>query len=176
MKGFLSFGGMLLLALTVITKLADGNQVVDAMIPKPTFTKAQNKTGLITLERSVCFGTCPSYIVTLASDGKVTWEGRDFVKTKGKATAQIKPDDFDKLVKEFERIKFATLDDKYETGTRGCPESSTDNPSAQSSIRMNGKTKSVLHYYGCRDSEVLRKLTALERKIDEVIGTEKWIK
>src|SRR3977135_4156634 len=102
-----------------------------------TVVKAQNKTGLITLERSVCFGTCPSYIVTLASDGKVAWEGRDFVKTKGKATAQVKSEDFNKLVKEFERIKFATLDDKYETGTRGCPESATDNPSAQTSIRMN---------------------------------------
>src|SRR5258706_8044593 len=141
-----------------------------------TVVKAQNKTGLITLERSVCFGTCPSYIVTLASDGKVTWEGRDFVKTIGKATAQIRPEAFDKLVKEFEKIKFATLDDKYETGTRGCPESATDNPSAQVSIRTNGKTKGVLHYYGCRDSEVLRKLTALERKIDEVIGTERWLK
>jgi hypothetical protein len=141
-----------------------------------TVIKAQNKTGLITLERSVCFGTCPSYIVTLASDGKVTWEGRDYVKTTGPATAQIKPEDFNKLVEEFERIKFATLDDKYETGTRGCPESATDNPSAQTSIRINGKTKSVLHYYGCRDSEVLRRLTLLERKIDEVIGTERWIK
>jgi uncharacterized protein DUF6438 len=141
-----------------------------------TVVKAQNKTGLITLERSVCFGTCPSYIVTLESDGKVTWQGRDFVKTKGKATARIKPEDFNRLVKEFERIKFATLDDKYETGTRGCPESATDNPSAQTSIRMNGKTKAVLHYYGCRGPEVLRTLTALERKIDEVAGTEKWIK
>src|SRR5258706_333466 len=83
-----------------------------------TVVKAQNKTGLITLERSVCFGTCPSYIVTLASDGKVIWEGRDFVKTMGKATAQIRPEGFDKLVKEFEKIKFATLDDKYETTIR----------------------------------------------------------
>src|SRR5260221_13182833 len=78
---------------------------------------AQDKTGLITLERGVCFGTCPSYIVTLACDGTVTWEGRDFVKTKGKATAQIKPEDFNKLVREFERIKFATLTDKYQPGT-----------------------------------------------------------
>jgi hypothetical protein len=166
----------LLVTTLLLTLPASAQQTYQLKPRHKTVIKAQNKTGLITLERSVCFGTCPSYIVTLTSDGKVTWEGRDFVKTKGKATAQIKPDDFDKLVKEFERIKFATLDDKYETGTRGCPESSTDNPSAQSSIRMNGKTKSVLHYYGCRDSEVLRQLTALERKIDEVIGTEKWIK
>src|SRR5260370_23277174 len=118
-----------------ITQLVDGNKGVHAMIPKLIFVAAQDKTGLITLERSVCFGTCPSYIVTLASDGKLTWEGRDFVKTMGKATAQIRPEAFDKLVKEFEKIKFATLDDKYETGTRGCPEWATANQSSQVSIR-----------------------------------------
>src|SRR5258708_17436292 len=159
-----------------ITQLVDGNKVVHAMIPKSIFIAAQDKTGLITLERGVCFGTCPSYIVTLAADGTVTWEGRDFVKTKGKATAHIKPEDFNKLVREFERIKFATLDDKYQPGTPSCGPSATDMPSAQTSIHLNGKTKSVLHYYGCRDSEVLRALTALERKIDEVIDTAKWIK
>src|SRR5260221_14226444 len=83
---------------------------------------AQDQTGLITLERGVCFGTCPSYMVTLAADGSVTWEGRDFVRTKGKATAHIKPEAFNKRVREFERIKFATLDYKYEPGTRGCPQ------------------------------------------------------
>src|SRR5258708_1745763 len=159
-----------------ITQLVDGNKGVHAMIPKSIFVAAQRRNDLITLERTVCFGTCPSYIVTLAADGKVTWEGRDYVKTTGPATAQIKPEDFNKLVKEFERIRFATLDDKYEPGTPGCPVSATDNPSAQTSIRINGKTKGVLHYYGCRDSEVLRSLTALERKIDEVIGTDMWIK
>ncbi|HXM50709.1 MAG TPA: DUF6438 domain-containing protein [Pyrinomonadaceae bacterium] len=153
-----------------------GNKGVHAMIPKSIFIAAQDQTGLITLERGVCFGTCPSYIVTLAADGTVTWEGRDFVKTKGKATAHIKPEAFNKLVREFERIKFATLDDKYQPGTPGCGPSATDMPSAQTSINLNGKTKSVLHYYGCRDSEVLRTLTALEHKIDEVIDTEKWIK
>ncbi|SRR6266404_2417655 len=137
---------------------------------------AQDKTGLITLERGVCFGTCPSYIVTIACDGTVTWEGRDFVKTRGKATAQMKPEDFKKLVKEFERIKYFSLDDKYEPGRPGCPTSATDMPSARTAIQTDGKTKSVSHYYGCRGSEVLRTLTALERKIDEIIGTEKWIK
>jgi len=159
-----------------ITQLVDGNKGVHAMIPKSIFITAQDNTDMITLERGVCFGTCPSYIVTLASDGKVTWEGRDFVKTKGKATAQIKPEDFKKLAREFERIKYFSLDDTYEPGRPGCATSATDMPSARTAIQTDGKTKSVSHYYGCRDSEVLRTLTALERKIDEVIGTEKWIK
>jgi hypothetical protein len=176
MKRFVSIGGMLLLALAVTAQVVDGNKGDDAKIPKSIFVAAQDKTGLITLERGVCFGTCPSYIVTLASDGTVTWEGHDFVKTKGKATAQMKPEDFKKLAREFEKIKYFSLDDKYEPGRPGCPTSATDMPSARTAIQTGGKTKSVSHYYGCRDSEVLRTLTALERKIDEVIGSEKWIK
>ena len=52
----------------------------------------------------------------------------------------------------------------------------TDMPSAITSIRLKGKSKTVSHYYGCGDSGVLPKLTALENKIDEVAGTQKWIK
>jgi hypothetical protein len=157
-----------------ITQLVDGNKGVHAMILKSIFT-GQGKGGVITLERSVCFGTCPSYKVTVASDGTVTFEGRDFVKTKGTATARIKSDDFNKLVTEFEKIYFS-LDDKYEPGTPGCGPAVTDMPYVQTSIQINGKTKRVSHYHGCRESEVLRALSALERKIDEIGGTEKWIK
>jgi len=158
-----------------ITQLVDGNKGVHAMIPRSIFT-GQGKGGVITLERSVCFGTCPSYKVSVASDGTVTFEGRDFVKTKGKATAQIKPDDFNKLVNDFEKIRYFSLDDKYEPGTPGCGPAATDLPSARTTIEMNGKTKSVSHYHGCRESEVLRALSALERKVDEIAGTDKWIR
>jgi hypothetical protein len=158
-----------------ITQLVDGNKGVHAMILKSIFT-ARDKSGVITLERSVCFGTCPSYRVAVASDGKVTFEGRDFVKTKGTATVQVKPEDFKTLANEFEQITYFSLDDKYEPGTPGCGPAVTDLPYVKTSIQMNGKTKSVSHYHGCRESEVLRALTALERKIDEIAGTEKWIK
>jgi acetamidase/formamidase len=159
-----------------ITQLVDGNKGVHAMIPKAIFVTANRKGDFVTLERTVCFGSCPIYKVTITQNGTVTYEGRDFVKTKGTATAQIKPEDFNKLTGEFEKIKYFSLDDRYEPGAPGCPNAATDSPSARTSIRKNGRTKGVSHYYGCRDSEVLRALTALERKIDEVAGTEKWIR
>jgi len=159
-----------------ITQLVDGNKGVHAMIPKSIFVAAQDRSDFITLERGPCFGTCPIYQVTVARDGTVTFEGHNFVKTKGRATARIRPEDFTRLVKEFEKIKYDSLDDKYEPGLPGCPGAVTDLPYARTSIQKNGRTKNVSHYHGCRDSEVLRALTALERKIDEVAGTEKWIK
>lgn len=159
-----------------ITQLVDGNKGVHAMIPKSIFTVPRDQGGVITLERGPCFGTCPIYKVTVASGGAVSFDGFNFVKTKGKATAQINPEEFKRLVNEFETIKFSSLDDKYEPGSPGCGPAVTDMPYVRTSIQMNGKTKSVSHYHGCRDSEVLRALSGLERKIDEIAGTEKWVK
>src|SRR3989454_10321979 len=45
-----------------ITQLVDGNKGVHAMIPKSIFV-AGRKGDVITLERTVCFGTCPDYKV-----------------------------------------------------------------------------------------------------------------
>jgi acetamidase/formamidase len=163
-----------------ITQLVDGNKGVHAMIPKSIFVSGQDKPGdkndVITMERGACFGTCPIYKVAITSDGAVTFEGFNFVKTKGTATAQIKPEDFKKLVDEFEKIKYFSLDDSYTPGSPGCGVSATDLPSAGTSIQIKGRTKSVSHYYGCQPSDVLRALSVLERKIDETAGTEKWIR
>jgi acetamidase/formamidase len=159
-----------------ITQLVDGNKGVHAMIPKSIFIATQEKNNSITMTRGPCFGTCPIYKVTITSDGAVTFEGANFVKTKGTATSKITSEDFDKLVSEFEKIKFFSLDDRYEPGSPGCLSAATDNPSARTSIKLNGKAKSVSHYYGCHPSEILGKLSGLERKIDEIAGTEKWIK
>src|SRR3984893_251893 len=81
-----------------ITQLVDGNKGVHAMIPKSIFTAATGNHDFVTLERTVCFGNCPSYQVTIAQDGTVNFEGLDFVKTKGTAREQINPEDFNKLV------------------------------------------------------------------------------
>ena len=159
-----------------ITQLVDGNKGVHAMIPKAIFVATQGRNDLITLERTVCFGSCPSYRVTIAPDGTVTFEGRRFVKTTGTVTAQISADKFQQLVDEFERIKYFSLQDRYTQRADGCMTLMTDMPSANTSLSLNGRAKSVSHYFGCRGPEVLTALTSLERKIDEIAGTEKWIR
>jgi Domain of unknown function (DUF6438) len=73
------------------------------------------------------------------------------VKTKGTATAQIRSEKFQELVREFEKIKYSSLDEKYEPGSPGCGVAATDFPYARTSIQMTGRSKSVSHYHGCRD-------------------------
>lgn len=159
-----------------ITQLVDGNKGVHAMIPKSIFVEQKGSDDSITLERTACFGTCPMYKVTITSDGTVTFNGVRFTKTTGMAKGKITAEDFRQLVSEFENIDYFSLPDSYAPGTPVCPQRITDMPSANTSIRLKGKTKSVAHYYGCGDKGALAQLTALEKKIDDVAGTQKWIK
>ena len=163
-----------------ITQLVDGNKGVHAMIPKAIFvgqSANQNTSGdQITLERGACFGTCPVYQLTIKSDGTVAFDGKRFTKTTGNATGKISQNDFRALVSEFEKINYFSLPDAYTPGTKECPRMITDMPSADTSIRLKGRMKSVAHYYGCGTEGALAQLTALEKKIDEVVGIEKWTK
>lgn len=159
-----------------ITQLVDGNKGVHAMIPKSIFTGQKGSDDAITLERTACFGTCPMYKVTITADGTVTFNGERFTKTTGVAKGKISTSDFRNLVAEFEKINYFALPDAYAPGTPVCPQRITDMPSANTSIRLKSKMKSVQHYYGCGDKGALARLTALEKRIDEVAGTQKWIK
>jgi len=159
-----------------ITQLVDGTKGVHAMIPKAIFVKQKDPDDSITLERTACFGTCPVYKLTIASDGTVTFQGERSTKTNGTAVGHINVADFRRLKDDFAQINYFSLPDAYLPGTKECPRNVTDMPSANTSIRLNEKFKRVSHYLGCGDAGALSRLTALENKIDEVAGTEKWIK
>ena len=84
------------------------------------------------------------------------------------------------LVAEIERIKFFSLNDRYFKTEDGCPNVFIDQGGVEISIRMNGKTKTIGHYHGCQWAPFGAiypvELTALENKIDEIIGTKQWLK
>ena len=134
---------------------------------------------LITIRRSQCFGTCPDYTVSISADGAVKFEGREFVKTKGVAKGSISPDAVRQLIAAFENAKFFSLRDSYKSAEDGCPEQWTDSPSVETTLRLNGKTKSIHHYHGCMDDRgrtvYPAALTELENRIDEIAGTKRWI-
>ncbi|HXQ34312.1 MAG TPA: DUF6438 domain-containing protein, partial [Anaerolineales bacterium] len=66
---------------------------------------------VITMERTVCRGTCPAYKLTIEGNGTVIYEGQDFVQVKGKQTAGLSPAQIQDLVSAFEQAKFFTLTD-----------------------------------------------------------------
>jgi len=131
---------------------------------------------LITLERTVCYGFCPNYKLTISADGAVVFEGRRFVKKIGTVQSTISQEKLRELINKFEKIAYFQLRNRYEHTRDGCEGVVTDHPSANTSIRINGKSKSVRHYYGCTGLEVLDDLTKLEQAIDDAVDTAQWIR
>ena len=128
---------------------------------------------MISLERTECFGGCPVYKLTITADGAVVFRGRRFVKQDGATIrSAITQDRLKQLIAEFDRVKFFSLDDDYSETRLLCP---TDHPSAFTSIRINGKSKTINHYLGCREPKVPKGLTELENKIDEIVNTAQWL-
>ena len=145
---------------------------------------------LITLDRFPnAFNSGTRYTLTISSDGKVIFQRfrNPFVERFDPKDIALKPihatipeKSVAQLVAEFERIKFFSLKDRYAKTEDGCPGVWSDQGGAEISIRINGKEKTIGHYHGCA-REGLGKaypedLTSLEDKIDEVVGTERWLK
>jgi hypothetical protein len=122
----------------------------------------------IELSRTVCFGRCPAYSVTIQGDGKVHFNGESFVAIKGKHDAKISVEAVRSLVRQFESARFFAAGDEYVATV-------TDNPTYTLTLTVGGKTKSVTDYVGEQVGMPLV-ITDLEKAVDEAAGTERWIK
>jgi len=136
-------------------------------IPHPLFASSY-KDAFITLERTMCFGTCPVYTLTIYGDGRVEYEGKKFVKVTDMQKTTIPQDKVNQLIDEFEKAGYFSMKDSYESYEI------TDLPYAITSLTLNGKAKRIKHYYG--DSSAPKALSDLESKIDNAVNSEQWIK
>ena len=128
----------------------------------------------IRLERTRCFGKCPIYILELSADGSVVYTGKENVTTKGRAEGRITQTDLKQLLDGFERIDYFSLTGDY-VDRHSCPSYATDNPSALTAVRFNGRSNAVYHYLGCGGLAALERLTVMERAIDRAANSNQWI-
>jgi hypothetical protein len=129
----------------------------------------------ITLFRTNCYGGCAVYTVTIRADGSVLYQGGEGAKTRGKIESHISQEKVRELVAAFKAIDYFSLADRYDHGSKDCPNWGTDAPSAITSLTLNQKKKTVRHYLGCSGSPVIGKLAGLENKIDEAVNVKQWI-
>src|SRR5262249_32792035 len=154
-------------------KNSDEAQIITAHI---VFPQNIPQDLMITLERTVCFGGCPDYKLTITADGAVVFEGRHAVKQDGATIkSAITRERLKQLMSEFDRVKFFSWEDDYTGDRRVCDDLWTDGSSAFTSIRINGKSKTIKHYHGCRGPKVPEELTELQNKIDEIVNTAQWL-
>jgi len=121
----------------------------------------------ITLERGMCFGTCPVYSVSLYGNGTIVWVGEMYVEVIGNMTDSAYPamigDLYDRLIEG----GFPDLEDSYAFLNV------TDMPTARLTVRNGTDIKEVYHYHG--DYTAPENLSHMENAVDLVANTSRWI-
>ena len=123
---------------------------------------------VVSLSRSVCFGLCPAYEITLYDDGTVQYEGKDYVKTVGRKTAAID-------AAAIAKVKRAIADSgirKLDAHCCDCQEW-TDHPTAVIGFDAGGQWTTIVDYHGC--TKTPRMVRELEETLDTLLGTESFI-
>lgn len=171
-----------------------GNNIAKNENSNQTQSVKINKLSL-QMERTTCYGTCPAYVLTIESDGRVLFEGKNYTKNIGKAESFLSKEKLSQLVVEIENVNFFSFKDSYTEESGNCPSSATDSPTVTISAKINGNEKTIKHYLGCLEkyepiknnssnvrvekswSELIfpQELYKFENKIDEIVGTKQWI-
>ncbi|MDI1242590.1 MAG: DUF6438 domain-containing protein [bacterium] len=133
---------------------------------------------LVAYERTTCYGTCPSFLVSIYNDGRVTYEGRKFVKVSGKAEFNLNGEKFQQLQAAIDAAKFHSI--RLSFVEVGCTSLMTDDYWVYITVPGKMKVKRVTHYLGChggnsRFRTELRRLVAFEKAIERVLEIERWI-
>lgn len=121
----------------------------------------------ITLTRTVCFGFCPDYSVTITSDGEVTYVGRRFVNVVGEQHASAPRAEVQQLLARFDAVGFDGLRSEYRAQV-------TDLPTYTLVLERNGRRKSVVDYGGT-GAGMPEAVRGLQDEVDRVAGTARWV-
>jgi hypothetical protein len=132
--------------------------------------KGEPEISEISLERTQCFGTCPSYQVTIRSDGTVEYEGKEFVTQKGNKRSKISRSDVLKLQRKAREIGLFALKDEYYVQEVGNASVAVSDLPSQIIIAKGGdRTKRIEDYLGAP-----RRLKEFEELIETVANTSAW--
>ena len=92
------------------------------------------------LERTPCFGKCPTYVVTIDKEGHARYEGKRYADREGIFIGQVSPDVMALLAERAKSINFFGLNAKYDGQV-------TDLPSTIIRVNMDGKDHTVMGRY-----------------------------
>jgi len=129
-------------------------------------TVRPNSKVAITLVRTGCFGSCPSYSVTVSTEG-IAFDGGGFVTAAGKHTDWVNADEVRNLAKRFVAADFFSMAASYRASV-------TDNPTYILTIAIDGHKKEVEDYVGQWEG-MPAVITELEDEVDTFARTQRWI-
>jgi hypothetical protein len=148
---------------------------------EPAAARAPAADSLV-LERTICFGTCPAYRLSIGGDGTVTFISRNPDDTSGAKTDSIAPSQVEWLLGEAERLGLYSLPTVIADDSTLCPLRATDHPTATLTIFREDSTHTVVDYHGCYAGHDrgtgprVEQLRRLEVAVDSVAGSSRWVR
>lgn len=122
---------------------------------------------IIALERSGCYGTCPSYRVEIRGNGDVTYHGDGYVDVTGEHRYRVPVDEVLKLVDSLRNKDLWSLRRSYRAAW-------TDNPTYTLTLRMGDQTHQIEDYIG-RRAGMPEAVSQFEAEVDAVARSAMWI-
>jgi hypothetical protein len=121
----------------------------------------------LTMERTMCYGKCPVYKVSVDAKGSVRWSGEMHVKKIGRAAWRIGWQEIDRLRALLRDKKFGSFRKSYsQLGA-------TDQADCITTVQYSdGSKKRVHHYLG--DPGAPAELERLEDEVDRILGTRRF--
>lgn len=128
---------------------------------------------LIQLERTACFGNCPTYVATIQADGTVFFKNQSV--EGGCASFKASRAALVKLVQLIRTSGYFGLKPSYSARV-------TDHPSAKTFVMLDGRTHRIDHYLADSfakpgtDADERKRLSTIEKEIDAVANSDHWLK
>jgi hypothetical protein len=138
----------------------------------------------ITLERTACLGSCPTYRVVIHHDGRVEWFGEQFVAVEGAARRCVRPDEVAALWRKIDDWQ-ATHDAGVEHSP-ACIEretmadghavhfGATDQPTVRLILERDETMTTWEHDFGCPEP-VDEGLLEMESAVRELVDVDAWV-
>jgi len=153
----------------------------DADLKPPQYPADLNEVTIEYIETG-CLGTCPIFTLTLTKAG-ADWEGRKYVRAKGKRRAKIAQQQFEDFLHAWYEARVFAMREDY--CSIECPDGTTgvvmDIPEFWISLKSPGYEK---HVHECYDTvngipetpKPPQEYFELKRKLREFAKTRKWLR
>ncbi len=125
---------------------------------------SSEKTLVISMKKTMCYGKCPIYEMEIYNDYTVKFIGEKNVDMIGEHIATVSETTFNSLVKKFRDVNFFSFESEYKAAV-------SDLPATYIFFADGTESKKIMDYYGAPDS-----LKALENAVADLIPELEWSK
>jgi hypothetical protein len=130
---------------------------------------ADKKGVVVQMTRTMCFGSCPAYTLTIYDDGRLHYEGQAYVITMGGRDGKLTDAELANVRGAFDRTNFFSQHDTSEED----PGAATDAPRTNIYFNDGTRSKYLRTYWGSPHASVV--VADIAKRIDEIVGIEQYI-